>query len=68
MEDIMPVLSTVGIIFAGAVALALVIYVIILIRRKTKVKQVTTLGTDKSDFAKQLMDEYHQERRMNEQE
>ena len=61
--DISSILTRVAIAVGVVVVLSSIIYVIIVIRRKTNVKQVTDLGTDKSDFAKTLMDEYHQERR-----
>ncbi len=61
--DFTSIITIVGIAIGVILILSGIIYVIIVIRRKTKVKEVTILGTDKSDFAKQLMDKYHEERR-----
>lgn len=60
--DIYTVLIIVGIVIGAAAVLSLLIYGIMVIKRKVTKKEVTEIGTDKSDFAKQLMDEYHQER------
>lgn len=60
--DIMPTLILIGIVLAVAIGIWLIIYLGLIIKRKVTKKEVTEYGTDKSDFAKMLMDELHEER------
>lgn len=63
--DIMPTLTLLGIVLAVAAAIWLMIYIFLVMKRKVTKKEVTQHGTDKSDFAKMLMDELHEERNKN---
>lgn len=54
-----------GIIMGGIVCLALLIALITYVTRKVYKKEVTTVGTDKSVFAKHIMNEYYEEKSKN---
>lgn len=60
--DVTPTFTMVGLVIGVAVVLAILILVGLVVKRKLSKKEVTTIGTDKSDFAKMLMDELHEER------
>lgn len=60
--DVAPTFTMVGLVIGVAVVLAILILVGLVVKRKVSKKEVTTIGTDKSDFAKMLMDELHEER------
>lgn len=60
--DIMPTLILVGAVIGIGILLWILVYVFLVIKRKVTKKEVTQYGTDKSDFAKMLMDELHEER------
>lgn len=60
--DVTPTLTMVGLVLGVVVVIAILILVGLITKRKLSKKEVTTIGTDKSDFAKMLMDELHEER------
>lgn len=60
--DVMPTLILVGIVLGAGTGVWLLVYASLVIKRKVTKKEVTEHGTDKSDFAKMLMDELHEER------
>lgn len=60
--DVTPTLTMVGLVLGVVVVIAILVLVGLITKRKLSKKEVTTIGTDKSDFAKMLMDELHEER------
>lgn len=60
--DVTPTFTMAALVIGAVVVIAVLILVALVVKRKVTKKEVTTLGTDKSDFAKMLMDELHEER------
>ena len=58
----MDALMLVGGILGGVVIVALLILLTVYLRRKHTKNEVTSDGTDKSVFAKHIMDEYYEEK------
>lgn len=60
--DLNSAMMLLGSIFGSLIVLALIIVLSVFIYRKIKKKEITTSGTDRSEFSKYIMDEYHEER------
>lgn len=60
--DINSAIFLVVVILGSIVTIGSMIILIVFTVRKTTRKDITTQGTDKSVFAKHIMDEYHEER------
>lgn len=60
--DWMDALILVGGILGAVVVIALIILLAVYLRRKHTKNEVTSDGTDKSIFAKHIMDEYYEEK------